>query len=263
MSEPEAELTDVACPFLGLPNDPNSHFAFADRTHRCYAKRGVVPVDPSYQSGFCLTSQYKECTRFRAAERPVPTLARSTGATQAAPVPVTVTAGAPIAASKRRARSRRRVRAIRTVISVALILLVVIGGGVAVSFVLSLQPPSSAPRAGIRATQAPVRATPSASTEKLRSDSPSPSPSPSPTLAPPSPRGSVPSPTPIRSAPTFSSEPTARTEAVFHTVSRGETLGGIAGRYGVTVGAIVRANDNIEDPDVIYTGQRLIIPPPS
>jgi LysM repeat protein len=50
---------------------------------------------------------------------------------------------------------------------------------------------------------------------------------------------------------------------VFHTVSRGETLGGIAGRYGVTVGAIVRANDNIEDPDVIYTGQRLIIPPPS
>ncbi len=44
-----------------------------------------------------------------------------------------------------------------------------------------------------------------------------------------------------------------------HIVQWGETLSLIASRYGVTVEAIVAAND-LKNPDFVYVGQRLIIP---
>jgi peptidoglycan-N-acetylglucosamine deacetylase len=44
-----------------------------------------------------------------------------------------------------------------------------------------------------------------------------------------------------------------------HTVASGETLYGIALRYGVTVNAIVQAND-LANPDRLNLGQQLIIP---
>ncbi len=44
-----------------------------------------------------------------------------------------------------------------------------------------------------------------------------------------------------------------------HVVSAGETLSGIALRYGVTVDEIVRAN-GLNNPDLIYVGQVLVIP---
>lgn len=48
-------------------------------------------------------------------------------------------------------------------------------------------------------------------------------------------------------------------QSVIHTVLRGETLFRIATQYGVTVNAIVQAN-NIEDPSLIFPGQQIIIP---
>ncbi len=44
-----------------------------------------------------------------------------------------------------------------------------------------------------------------------------------------------------------------------YVVRAGDTLGGIAARFGVSVAAIARAN-NITNPNRIYVGQRLIIP---
>jgi soluble lytic murein transglycosylase-like protein len=44
-----------------------------------------------------------------------------------------------------------------------------------------------------------------------------------------------------------------------HVVSRGSTLWGIAGHYGVTVSSIVAAN-RIANPSRIFVGQRLVIP---
>ncbi|MDX1687874.1 MAG: LysM domain-containing protein [Candidatus Promineifilaceae bacterium] len=44
-----------------------------------------------------------------------------------------------------------------------------------------------------------------------------------------------------------------------YTVQPGDTLYGIAGRFGTTVPAIVAAN-NIENPNLIYVGQELVIP---
>lgn len=46
---------------------------------------------------------------------------------------------------------------------------------------------------------------------------------------------------------------------LIHVVRRGETLSGIAARYGVNMRAIARAN-NIANANRIYAGQRLVIP---
>ncbi|HYR09048.1 MAG TPA: LysM peptidoglycan-binding domain-containing protein, partial [Longimicrobium sp.] len=46
-----------------------------------------------------------------------------------------------------------------------------------------------------------------------------------------------------------------------HVVQAGETLFGIARRYGVTVEAIRRANQM--ETDQVRTGQRIVIPPAS
>lgn len=48
-------------------------------------------------------------------------------------------------------------------------------------------------------------------------------------------------------------------QGVVHVVRRGETLSGIAARYGTTVSALVQAN-NIRNPNWIYVGQRITIP---
>lgn len=51
-----------------------------------------------------------------------------------------------------------------------------------------------------------------------------------------------------------------RQTLVVHTVRRGETLGAIASRYGVTVRALYGANDNLTS--LIHPGQEVIIPVP-
>jgi LysM repeat protein len=59
--------------------------------------------------------------------------------------------------------------------------------------------------------------------------------------------------------PTVATPARAGTHTVTHTVVDGETLGGIARRYGVTVGAIALAN-SIADPTRIRPGQELAVP---
>lgn len=72
-----------------------------------------------------------------------------------------------------------------------------------------------------------------------------------------SPSAALPSPTPGAS-PTASPTPAA-SAARRYKVKSGDTLSGIAARFGVTVRALRAAND-IEDPTLIRAGQVLIIP---
>ena len=64
------------------------------------------------------------------------------------------------------------------------------------------------------------------------------------------------SPSPSGGEPTESAIPSQ----AIHVVQPGEFLSQIALEYGVTTEAIVAAND-IENPDLIEAGQRLVIPP--
>ncbi|WP_295752876.1 LysM peptidoglycan-binding domain-containing protein [uncultured Oscillibacter sp.] len=50
------------------------------------------------------------------------------------------------------------------------------------------------------------------------------------------------------------------TERRVHTVTKGETLWGIARRYGVALAALLRANPQIKNPNLIYPGEAVKIP---
>ncbi|MGC8780894.1 MAG: LysM peptidoglycan-binding domain-containing protein [Anaerolineae bacterium] len=50
-------------------------------------------------------------------------------------------------------------------------------------------------------------------------------------------------------------------EGIIHVVRRGDTVGNLAWQYGVSSRAIVQAN-HLRNPNLIYVGQRLIIPVP-
>ncbi|MCK6209323.1 LysM peptidoglycan-binding domain-containing protein [Georgenia sp. EYE_87] len=67
---------------------------------------------------------------------------------------------------------------------------------------------------------------------------------------------------PASSAPTATSVPTRTTPAVTaggtHTVRAGETVSGLAKKYGTTVSAIIRAN-NLRPSGLIYAGQKLVV----
>ncbi len=85
------------------------------------------------------------------------------------------------------------------------------------------------------------------------------------TPVPPATRTAIAPPSPtIAPTPTTSPEPSATPTVgtINHKVQKGENLIGIAERYGTTVQAIVRAN-GLANADVIYIGQKLIIPLPA
>ncbi len=46
-----------------------------------------------------------------------------------------------------------------------------------------------------------------------------------------------------------------------HMVRHGDTLGGIASRHGVSLSALLAANRQIDNPDLIFPGQQITLPP--
>jgi LysM repeat protein len=71
--------------------------------------------------------------------------------------------------------------------------------------------------------------------------------------------GSASSLTGTSTAPSAPQSATLATSGTTYVVQSGDTLYGIAGRFGSSVSAIASAN-NINDPSYIYTGQHLTIP---
>jgi LysM repeat protein len=76
---------------------------------------------------------------------------------------------------------------------------------------------------------------------------------------PPAPSATAPATDPPTPTPKPTPRPTPKPRV--YVVKSGDTLFAIAERFGVTVNAIIEAND-IADPNAIYTGQRLTIPRP-
>lgn len=56
---------------------------------------------------------------------------------------------------------------------------------------------------------------------------------------------------------TAASGGSAGTQAGWHTVVKGETLWGIAGRYGVSLSRLIELNPQIKNPNLIYIGQKV------
>lgn len=228
----------TVCPYLGLPGDPQSHFSFPEGGHRCSAMDGEARIDLAFQAGTCLSSEYTSCARFRSATHPP--------MSPVAGVTVTTAAAGPVRTSRRRTF-------VRGLIGVALLA----GVGVASITLAILIAGINRESAGTSPTVPPFAAAsptsePSASATPLPTPTASATPSASPVVtATPAPSATA-SPTP---QPTPTLEPTP----IVYVVEQGDTLRRIAAFYGVTVAAVVEAND-LADPDDIRVGQGLIIP---
>ena len=224
------------CPYLGLADDPRTHFAFATTAHRCHSPSGPGRIEVSHQAALCLGANYPACRRYAA---PIAAAGPASG-----PAIVVAEATPPIAHVSGRVRWRgsegRHGLLIRAaaVLGAAVILVAVL---LAVArFLPAGGPPGVAgsgspasllgPSASLASPVGSLAPTPTASVAPTSEPTPSPSPS-----------GSV------------CSLPTT------HVVARGETLTSIARRYGVTLAALEKAN-GIKNPSLIVVGQRLIIP---
>ena len=58
------------CPFLGLPDDPNSHMAFTSPLNSCHgSKSSPVPVKFDHQNSHCLVPNFADCQVFLAGHK--------------------------------------------------------------------------------------------------------------------------------------------------------------------------------------------------
>lgn len=85
----------------------------------------------------------------------------------------------------------------------------------------------------------------------VRESDEAPTPIPTAAAKPPPTSTVLPSPTPV---------PSPTPEVVIYTVQQGDTLLSIAQQYGTTVEAIVAANPDIENPDVLQIDQEIVVP---
>ena len=227
---------DRICPYLALLEDGRTVSDGFDAEHRCLAVSPPATLERARQVQLCLTEAHVRCERFVSARtawlaassglpRVAPDVAFGTTRLVLEPEPVWRS----LAATPRERIGRR---ALLIAAAGAAIVAVLVLGSV---FRLFSGAPASSP--------SPI---PSASPSAFPSPSSSPAPSsaaesasvaPTPTL--------VPTPTPA---------PTRRT----YVVQRGDTLNGIAQKFGTTVQAIKSANGLTSD--TINIGQVLIIP---
>ena len=86
MTSPDLAIAGPeACPYLGLADDPRTHFAFATPGHRCHVKAKQIPIDLGHQSSYCLSTRYPACVRFRSPRAPVATATMASAAADAGP----------------------------------------------------------------------------------------------------------------------------------------------------------------------------------
>jgi LysM domain len=224
------------CPYLGLADDPASHFAFPSSAQRCHAARASSHIEADKQARDCLTSNHLTCSRYHPPALPV---LHGLG-----PIVAAVAGSAP----GHSARSRRSVRHVMTL---ALIACLAVAAGVTGLMIGSrLAEGISAGHGGAGASPATVASAVPASATPFPTPSPTPIPTPTPTASPTIAPSLRPSTSPTRTpAPT----------PVTHRVVTGETLSGIAAQYGVTLAALEKAN-GITNPGLIKVGQVLVIP---
>ncbi len=232
-----------ACPYLGLRDDPATSFSYASSGQGCHSTSRYFPVDLSSQSVTCLTAGHDECPRYRAAgPSPLP-----------AAQPITALG---IAIQDSLAAPKPRRRSAVGLLPVVLAILVVTAVGVAIGIAVAAaavgsaaaSPPAAAPIASPAPASSALEPTPTPGP----SSPPAASPGALPTLQPSASTSARPSPAPSATA---RPKATLRTHVVVH----GETLTGIAARYGVTPQAIARAN-GITNLSLIIPGTVLVIP---
>jgi LysM repeat protein len=252
---------EVACPYLGLQSDRATHFAFPSEGQRCFAAGKAVHINEAKQARHCLTGQHVTCSLYVQA---VP--AAASVAKRPAPDPTT----------DRPRRSGRRKRVLAVILVLLLILAAATAGlaatgrlagfgfGAFTGLPAAMAEPTPVPTP--QPTPEPT-AEPTPTPTPAPTDTPAPSPTPTPSPDPSATASATPAPaqTP-KAAPTASSAaagtlpPGRPGRGQFsYTVETGDTLSGLAARFGVTVDAIATLN-HLANPSHIITGTTLLIP---
>ena len=223
-SSSDPSLALEACPYLGLADDSDTHLTFASAAHRCRAGRMTRSIDLAHQAAFCLSGSYPSCKRYR------PVSAAGSGFL----IPVARRRGPRRPSDGQIDRATQAGKFAQRLIVVLLFVVVLMAVGLGGPRIAALVMPGATPGSSSPPPGASALA-----------GSPIPSLSPGPT--------STPSPT---ASPTASPTPAP----VVYRVKRGDTLGSIAAKYGVTVQAIKNANKLKNS--IIHVGERLEIPRP-
>jgi LysM repeat protein len=238
---------DRICPYLALASDHRSVVDGYDADHRCHALAPPAELDRVRQATICLLEAHRECERFLEARH----LAAAGLPNVPRPAPdaflprtrlVLEGDGRHRAAADAFGPARRRRWALAGAAAALGVTVVASAAAGGIDAVFGGGPGSSA------SPSATSPASPSATAEPTSSPTavPTTAPTPLPTTIP------TPQPTP---APTPTQAPAQQT----YVVAAGDTLSSIAARFGVTVQALMAAND-IADPNALSIGQVLVIP---
>lgn len=228
------------CPYL-VAADRAWRAASATREHRCAAVEPAAPLALDKQRRTCLTGAHRACATYMAAREAVAASAGGREVPGRWPIPrtapVVIERGGPLLAVVSIARDR-------ALTQIGLVALMAVALGAVVI-------------ARLPATGSPVAGTSPSPSAALAASSPAPSPVASPSSAPSATLRPTATPSPSRSlapSPAASPSPSATYRVKF-----GDTLSGIAARFGTTVKVLAELN-GIADPSLIRVGQVLVLP---
>lgn len=153
---------DRACPWLGLANDPATHFSFPSAMQRCHAEARTRTIEHAKQARHCLTAEHPACSWYRSPAPPPPigAVTAAIAATAAAPLSgrsagLRRSAGPGRSADPRPATARPRVR---RVVNRALLAVLLVAAGIGGLFLGSrLADQMRSGTGGADLTTAPVR----------------------------------------------------------------------------------------------------------
>jgi LysM repeat protein len=264
----------VVCPYLGLADDPATHYAFPSSAQRCHSERRPIAIDAAKQTRDCLTAAHVTCPRYRpvtgrdhprvlreAVAANAATAANAANADQAANAAVltleradpsaTAFAAAPAAVGGAQRRRNSRRRRLAKILVVAVLAVVAGFGGFQIgSWVAAQTGGAKAQPSPSGLSQSSIAVAPASSAAATTAASPSVASAPSVSAsASPAASGAVQGVT----------QPAPTPRPRVYVVKRGDSLIAIAGRFGVPVAALRKLN-NIKDPNLIFVGQRIEIP---
>lgn len=234
------------CPFLATDDDGRTVVDGFDARHRCRAEERSYPVGRTQQLTTCLQASHAACERYLAAIQSSGPAAWPPPATDASFVQTRLVLDVDQAVTGRGPSvaiglpGRWVAGGLLAAAGVA-----AVASGVAGGLGLAARPAAdTSPTPVAESTATPITPTIGPAIGGLSSAAPTSSPRPLPTATP----------TPTIE-PTVSTAPQPRT----YVVRSGDTLNGIAARFGTTVEALQEAN-GLSSSDVILVGQVLVIP---